>query len=256
MKNNRLYIVMLALGLVGVSSLAQASQTTGDWQYRASIYGFLPSIGGASKFPAQGGGSDISIDSDKVLDSLEFAFMGNLEVNNGEAGLFVDVLYVDLGVDRQWTPLGSSASIGYGVEGWVWTMAAEYRVASDDGLTLDVLAGARSFDITQTLDWKLTTTPGVSPSGESSIDTTLWDGIVGIKGRYVLGDSHWALPFYADVGTGDSDLTWQVAAGVGYAFSWGEVNALWRELNYDLGDDGAVYDFNFSGPQLGLTFVW
>jgi hypothetical protein len=35
----------------------------------------------------------------------------------------------------------------------------------------------------------------------------------------------WFAPFYLDVGTGATKLTWQGFAGVGYAYRWGDVVA-------------------------------
>ena len=31
----------------------------------------------------------------------------------------------------------------------------------------------------------------------------------------------WFVPYYADIGTGQSDFTWQAIGGIGYAFSGG-----------------------------------
>ena len=42
----------------------------------------------------------------------------------------------------------------------------------------------------------------ISDSGD------VWDGIVGLRGNVKL-DKYWYLPYYFDVGTGASDLTWQ-----------------------------------------------
>lgn len=59
-----------------------------------------------------------------------------------------------------------------------------------------------------------------------------------------------------DAGTGDSDLTWQAAAGLGYTFGWGDVAIIWRYLDYDLPSDAKVADMNFSGPEAGVIFRW
>ena len=64
------------------------------------------------------------------------------------------------------------------------------------------------------------------------------------------------MPYYLDVGTGDSDLTWQGIAGIGYAFGWGETVAAWRYLDYDLDSGSPVADINFSGPAIGVVFRW
>lgn len=52
--------------------------------------------------------------------------------------------------------------------------------------------------------------------------------MIGVKGRFDFGDKReWYVPYYADVGTGQSDLTLQVFGGIGYRFNaWGSVLAL------------------------------
>ena len=81
----------------------------------------------------------------------------------------------------------------------------------------------------------------------------LWDGILGVKGRLALND-RWFLPFYDDVGTGDTDLTWQAFGSVGYEFDWGEVSLAYRYLEYDQGDDKLLQDIGFGGVKLGVGF--
>ncbi|MBK8890533.1 MAG: hypothetical protein IPN75_09085 [Dechloromonas sp.] len=50
-------------------------------------------------------------------------------------------------------------------------------------------------------------------SGSVSESGNVTAGIVGAKGRVKLGESNWFVPFYVDVGGGDSVTTWQTAAG-------------------------------------------
>lgn len=64
------------------------------------------------------------------------------------------------------------------------------------------------------------------------------------------------MPYYLDVGTGDSDLTWQAMGGMGYTFGWGELVAAWRYLDYNMPASGRVADMNFSGPLVGANFRW
>ena len=86
---------------------------------------------------------------------------------------------------------------------------------------------------------------------------TNWDAIVGVKGRMALGASReWIVPYYLDVGTGDSDLTWQGAIGLGYAFRWGDVVAMYRYLDYDFKSGKKVEELTASGPMVGVTFRW
>ncbi|MEZ5592554.1 MAG: hypothetical protein R3F53_18370 [Gammaproteobacteria bacterium] len=57
-----------------------------------------------------------------------------------------------------------------------------------------------------------------------------------------------------DVGTGQSDLTWQAFAGVGYRF--GKLDALmgYRYIDWDFDDNDVFDDLNLSGVFIGAKF--
>ena len=96
-----------------------------------------------------------------------------------------------------------------------------------------------------------------SPAEARRSSEDVWDGIIGVRGRYAFGENRaWFIPFYLDVGTGESDVTWQGAAGIGYTFSWGSAVAMWRYLDYQFKSGQAIESMNFSGPMLGATFRW
>ena len=60
-----------------------------------------------------------------------------------------------------------------------------------------------------------------------------------------------------DVGTGDSDLTWQALGGVGYRFEWFNLIAAYRYMNWDFGDDVKVLDdMDIHGPAVGIQFTF
>ena len=61
---------------------------------------------------------------------------------------------------------------------------------------------------------------------------------------------------YLDLGAGESELTWQAAAGISYAYEWGELTAMWRYLAYEMKPGNSMKDLNFSGPMFGATFRW
>jgi hypothetical protein len=49
------------------------------------------------------------------------------------------------------------------------------------------------------------------------------------------------VPYYLDVGTGESDFTWQAMTGLGYSWKSVDVNAAWRYLDYDVGDSKPLF---------------
>jgi hypothetical protein len=266
-----LLVAGLTLPGLATAQSSQAGWDGGKWQYAATIYGYFPTIGGKTTFPADSSGTGINVSSDQILNDLKFAFMGSFDAHNGRWGAFTDVLYLDVGGSKSQTrdfsigsiglPASSTADLSLDLKGWVWTLAGQYRVTADPALTMDLLAGARLFDIKQRLGWSINGNLGpiAAPgrSGDKEVSESVWDAIVGVKGRYAFGPNReWLVPYYLDVGTGQSDLTWQGAIGLGYAFHWGDVVAMWRYLDYNMKSGKKIEDMNFNGPMLGATFRW
>jgi hypothetical protein len=260
-----------ALALAALMPFTALAQSPSDWQFRASLYAYLPSIGGNLAFPVRSGDASVTVHPDNVLDELNFAFMGTFEANNGRFGVFTDFMYLDVSGSRSGgrdfqvgnhdLPASVTGDLDLTIKGTAWTIAGEYRVTSSPEFTMDALLGARLLDVRPKLSWSLAgdvaTIPTAGRAGNYEIKANNWDAIVGVKGRYAFGDRRaWFVPFYADVGTGESDLTWQAAAGLGYAFGWGDVLALWRYLGYNMKSGQAVEDINFNGPMIGVTFKW
>ena len=264
----------LALAALAATSLAlprpAAAQVDDKWRFDAVIYGYFPSIGGSSAFPPQRGGTSIDVDTDKILSALKFAFMGTFEAHRGQWGFLTDVLYMDLGGSKSGTrdlsignvglPAGVTANANLDIKGTIWELAGTYRVMADPVSTVDVVAGARMINYKQTLGWEFSADLGPDQptrTGNSGINVTNWDAIVGVKGRYAFGaNREWFVPFYADIGTGESDLTWQVFGGLGYRFGWGDVTAGWRYIDYDFKSGTRLDNATFNGPLIGAAFHW
>jgi hypothetical protein len=64
------------------------------------------------------------------------------------------------------------------------------------------------------------------------------------------------VPYYFDIGAGQSQSTVQAAGGLGYAFKWGEISAMYRYLGYRTKEGRVLDDINFSGPLLAATWRW
>lgn len=248
---------------------SRADSPADQWQWRATIYAWLPSLGGETSFPPGGSGPPIDISADQIISSLNFAFMGSLEGRKGPWGVATDVIYLDLGGSQKATrdfgigrielPASVDANLRLDVTGWVWTLEGSYAVVQQQQFTMDVLAGARMLDLEEGLRWSLngdiSSLPLPGRSGSSNVKDTLWDAIVGLKGRASFGtDRNWSVPFYVDVGAGDSDLTWQGVVGLAYAFNSVDVTAAWRYLDYDMGSHSPIQSINFNGPALGVSF--
>ena len=254
---------------VFMPSCAVGQELSDEWHFAATVYGWFPDIGGTTRFPA--GASSIDVDIHTILDHLKFTAQGSFEMQKGHWGAFTDLVYLDVGDSKSQTrgitiggqalPGGIQASADFDLKSVIWTLAGSYRSVGSSAATVDWLAGARLASFKQELQWNFTGNFGpITPpprSGSRSASVDQWDAIVGVKGRYAFGADHkWNIPFYFDIGTGESDVTWQAMLGFGYAFGWGDAGIAWRYLSYDLKSGGPIHDMNLNGPALGATFRW
>ena len=260
------------LGIAGLAAQplhAQENSGSSDWQFSATVYGWLPDIGGHTELPLGGGGT-IDVDVNTILDHLKMTAMGSFEFSNGQWGAFTDLIYLDVGDSKSNTrnlaiggvqiPATVTADVHFDLKSTIWTVAGMYSVVPSGDSTFDVLAGARLAHMKESLDWTFTgdfgpiAPPPLTGSRGASVDQ--WDLVVGAKGRIGFGTTHkWAMPYYVDIGAGDSDLTWQAEVALTYSFGWGDLGLSWRYLDYDLGS-GPIKDLDFNGPAVGAIFRW
>ena len=244
--------VMVLLALCCASSAVAQDENT--WQFEATLYGWYTDIGGTVKHP--GGvipGGPFDVDASDILDNLDMVFMGSFEARHNKWSIITDLIYLDVGADKNTTVKTSSgiplnANVDLDLSAWILSGAVGYDVVQTERVTLAVVGGVRyaTMDVDVTLGM-------LGRQAESSESEGLLDGIVGVRGFIKLNEN-WYLPYYADIGTGDSDLTWQALAGIGYRFSWGDIKLVYRYLNYDMDDGKHLEDFNVSGPVLGIGF--
>jgi hypothetical protein len=257
-----------------VFTLPLGARAEEGWTFSLTPYIWLPNINGQLKYsipPGGGGRPEVDTGPNNYLENLSFALMLAGEARKGKWSLFTDLIYIDFdgeksavravnfGGDRVDTSLNASTKSS--LTGAAWTLGAGYTVMQSPKHTLDVLGGMRYFGLKASSDWQLSAAVNgpnsgqtFAPSGSISQRQDLWDVIVGLRGRWKLGDGAWFVPYYVDVGTGSSELTAQALAGIGYAFKWGEIVATYRYIMYDMGDDKLLQDIRFAGPAIGATF--
>jgi hypothetical protein len=273
MNGNTRTIRAIRLTLLSVSMLAStpafAQTAAGDVEFRATGYGYIPSLGGSMRFPT-GGAATIDIESGTLLDNTNLALMGAFEVQKGRWGAFTDLMYFNVETTKTNTsefelsglqlPPGIAATASLDVKAWALTLAGNFRAVSSPHLVVDLFGGARMLKAKSELGWEFNTDfgpfagPGRRGAGEA--DGNVWDGVGGIKGRVAFGERGLFIPYYADAGAGQSDLTWQAMAGVGYGFAFAEVVAVWRYLDYEMPADKRLETLDFNGPTIGVTFRW
>lgn len=279
----RIGTAILALVFAGASDAAIADTSSDEWQFRLAPYLWLPTMDGTLTYnlpPGSGGSPNVSVGPTDWLDLLNFAALVGGSARKGRLSIFSDFVYLSMtskndgrvvSVEDTVTvpgtriPIPISADLNLNtrtdLDGLVWMVAGGYALQETETSSLDVFAGARFFGVDVSTNWDLTAaimTPGagvVLPAqGSIESDTDLWDGIVGVRGHFGVGDGNWSVPYHFDVGAGDSELTWQAITGLAYEFGWGDLIMVYRHLEYDQDTDSLLQGFSFSGPTVGARF--
>jgi len=251
-----LFVSFFILAIIPPTVAAEEATQEEGWKFGAEIYLWGAGIGGTT---ASGG--DIDIEFSDIIDNLDMTFMGVLGARKGKWSILTDILYLDVEADNQGTltvPIGPGFAVGtdasVGVKTWIVTPTVGYTVVETERARLDILGGARYLYLKSDINVNISG-PLETRRERFIASDNVWDVIVGVKGRVNLSEK-WYLPYYLDIGTGDTDLTWQAAGGVGYKFSKVDVVLGYRYLDWDFDDSDVFDDMNISGPYLGVKFVF
>jgi len=228
-------VLLTAFLVVGLIRVSFAQETADKWNFKVTPYFWFINVEGNLRYsPIAGGSPHVEISNKDLLENLDLGFMLSGEARKGRWSIFTDVIHFDLSSEESRVkavdfnlggPNPTSTSLDLGtkssVEAWVWTLAGSYEAVTGPTATLDVLGGFRYVAADASTDWLLTATvtgpgPGAvfQRSGNISQNEDLWDAIAGIRGRVRLWGSNWYIPYYFDIGTGNSDLTWQGMLGL------------------------------------------
>jgi hypothetical protein len=266
------YVAATLLAAVGAgwptSALANVDPYDGDWHFSLTPYAWLPGIDTSLKFQGPRGSiarTSLNTSPGDIIDHLHIAAMIAGDVHKGEWSAFSDIVYASLGGSntavRDITfpdhsieiPLNLRTSVG--VQVLVWTAGIGYAVLHDGQSSADVFLGVRGAGANTSLKWRFAGPLDLFPqTGSTSQYESLWDGIIGIRGRIGFPESPWFVPYYADIGTGGSHITAQALTGIGYGFEWGDLHLTYRWLYYQPGGDGVLDKITLHGFTIGATF--
>jgi hypothetical protein len=247
----------------------EADQWDGAWHTSLSVYGWLPGVSATTRYRLANGEFLTNRTDHDILSKLSGAFMMNLAVRKGRWGVFADVDWakfddesghvVAIGGQR----FGADAHLDtrWNAKGGQVTLAGFYTVGHSSQGNIDILLGARYLWLKGNIGWNfaLQGTGGrldIADSGHLSAQTHVTDAIIGVRGRWTPFPSKAVfIPYYFDIGSGDSDHTEQYEGGIGYAFGWGDMALTYRDIEYhERGADAFLRAARLSGPSLTLSW--
>jgi hypothetical protein len=284
MLNMKFLKLAIAASILGLGALESASVDAqdviavadginmwdGQWHFDVTPYGWVPWMYTTVQLPPIAGGGNPTIETQpsQYLKYVQMAAEIEGTIRKGDWNLWTDLVYLNLQASPTHTRqiglpggdprLSVIRTIDTGVRAAIWTLAPAYTVMNNDIGTLDVMVGLRYTSVRISIAYEFTAPPtplmrggGFWPTSDST------DGLVGVKGALRLShDGKWYVPFEADVADGNKNWQYNLIAGVGYHFHWGDLALAVRNLTYQVSDRPILEKVRMTGPAIGATFRW
>lgn len=242
----KLFCMLSCVSLLLLVSQSAIGATGGGWQNEITLYGWYAGIDGKVQAPS-GAESDFSVEASDIIEDLEFMLMAGYEGRYERWSVIVDFVYLDIGDNADIPTRAGNATVDLNVSSYLVHGGVGYDLLHGDNGVLGVVGGVRYLSLDVDYDAAVQGMQLLSSSGSDS----LTDGFVGLRGQVRFNDN-WFLPYYADIGTGGSDLSYQFYAAIGYRFGWGDIRFGYRHIGIEMDDDMIMEDLQLSGPVLGV----
>jgi hypothetical protein len=189
-----------------------------------------------------------------IFSNLKFGLMGLTEVRRGRIGILTDLMWVRLG-DETSIPLQSlptGVTLKTSINTFTFTPWLAYRLFGNNRASVDMLTGGRYYHLYGKITADAGSVGQLSYSGANNWADFVEGGRIMFNvtprvGAFVIGDA----------GGGGSDLTWQVAGGLGYRWTkrW-STQLGYPRLYFDRSDNKLGIQQTQQGLLLGATFRW
>jgi len=251
----------------------------GKWHATIAPYLWAPTMKAnvqftvpAVPFPSVAGGpaalhGSIKVTPGDFLSTVNSGALLDIDARQGNVEVFGDYIYVNSTSNSSKSalvtlpghapvPVTVATSARSAVS--IWELAAGFSLAHGHNADLNLFSGWRQFPVNVNLGYNVTIGSKGLPQFYGTYVTRQLAGdvIFGLRGTAYFGDGRWFVPYYADMGVGANNQSWQGYTGAGYAFKHGQTILLaYRTLNYnDFPYNADIQKFTMNGPLLGYTF--
>ncbi|WP_149742539.1 hypothetical protein [Rhizobium sp. NFACC06-2] len=240
-----------------------------DWAFQATGYLWATGLNGNISPFRRAPTLHVEKSFSDVMEDLNFGGFLNIWGRYDRFVLSGDLMYVDTTDSKAAGPLpalqipglptlpaGATIDANVDTQEFMATLQAGYRIVDADGFSLDALAGARFWHISNAVA-VTASHPLIGSVSATYKESFGWvDPVIGARAFFNLTDKL-SVQGQVDIGGfgAGSDLTWSALATVNYIFTDTlSVSAGYKVLDVDYSDDGYVFDSRLSGPVVGLTY--
>lgn len=240
-----------------------------DWAFQATGYLWATGLSGNISPFRRAPTLHVEKSFSDVMEDLNFGGFLNIWGRYDRFVLSGDLMYVDTTDSKAAGPLpalqipglptlpaGAAIDANVDTQEFMATLQAGYRIVDADGFSLDALAGARFWHISNEVA-VTASHPLIGSVSATHKESFGWvDPVIGARAFFSLTDKL-SVQGQVDIGGfgAGSDFTWSALATVNYIFTdTFSVSAGYKVLDVDYSDDGYVFDSRLSGPVVGLTY--
>ena len=240
-------IIIAAALLWASTGMAQPAESEDKWSFAVAPYLWVASVSAETTVP-QFGPSTPNVE--KFDTSISAGLMMEAQVRYGPVGVLVDFNWLQLKTESL-DPGVLYSAVDLRSDYIYSTAALTYALPLHGKFHAEVLAGAAIWHVSTDLNVQ----SGLLPGFESSNSETWVNALIGANLRYDL-TRHWALLVRGTVGGfTDSNLQYDVFAGVGYQFTaWFMATIGYRYLHEDHTSGDFTFDAEAQGGLLGVVF--
>ena len=224
-----------------------------DWHNEFAANAWITQVNIRFADESLGISNNVFLGFDTIIKNLDWIVPLTFDMRYKQFGFMPDIFAAKLsGAGATPGPLFDRMDVS--LKQVMLTLPAYVRLVDEERCSFDLVGGARY--LYQNTDLTLSGGPlgGALGPVNSVNKVELWDGIVGGRVQCDLNDRIYGL-VYGDVGTGSSDLTWQILANLGYRISDNAaLEAGYRYVTWDKEDAPNDVKMTMSGPI--LYFRW
>ena len=260
---------VLALGLSATARAAdipdrkQAPAAPGpapaakDWSGDITLYGWAMGINGTVQTFPRVPPVQANVGFDQLLKNLDGGIMIAGSASVDRYVLFGDLIYAKVSPKKNFRidpTYGLTGTLTLDVQDFMGLAAGGYRVYVDPTLSVDLMLGARVFNVGTSVDLNVNVGGRSVFGSQLASRTETWvDGVVGVRAIYKITDNL-RLTGIAFGGGLSSRYEWDLFASIGYDFTqtWSAFLG-YRGLGVNYRSDGFVYDVIQHGPVIGIS---
>jgi hypothetical protein len=220
-----------------------------EWKKSFELYFWLPRI-----YINTADDSDyFKLTLSDILRNLNFMTMIDFNAQKDKWSMGADMIYIHLTdkITSDPHPILDDPKAHIGMRAFISTFGGSYQFFDKGRTELYALAGVRYLYIRLPIEFDIDGAEsfGVDLGGHN------WNGVIGMRGKTTFNDKLY-MDYYADLGTGQANNTYQIKVGGGYRHKYFTFTGGLRYLRFNFDSSSDLDNLRVIGPYIGAKWFF